>query len=163
MQSGEQGMESNLLERIRQEERDEVVQSLAVRDIGEEDIEAVLVLWDETGLSEGWHDQQGDIAFSMKSENSTILVAAVGGDVVGTLMVGHDGHWGWLYYLGVVDSWRALGLGQCLLEEGESWLRERGLRKVNLLVHDDSVSGLKDYYERMSYYRYPTMHMQKLL
>ena len=156
-------MDSNLLECVRREERVEVVQSLTIRDIEEEDVDAVLALWDETGLSKGWGDQRGDIDFSMKNKNSTILVAVASGDIVGTLMVGHDGHWGWIYYVGVTDNWRSLGLGQRLLEEGQNWLRERGLKKVNLHVREDSDRFLKEYYERLEFYQCPFIHMQKLL
>ena len=136
--------------------------SLNIRDIREADIEAVLALWAETGLSRGWHDPEGDIAFSMSSENSTILIAERNKQLLGTVMAGHDGHWGWVYYLGVTDSWRAGGLGKRLLEAAEGWLRERGLKKVNLLVLSENLQ-VKKFYERLGYSAFPAVSMQKVL
>lgn len=136
--------------------------SLIIRDICESDIETVVDLWAETGLSKGWHDPGGDIAFSMRSDNSTILVAEKGAALLGTLMVGHDGHWGWMYYFAVDDNWRALGIGKRLMKAGENWLKERGLKKVNLLVLKDNLV-VKDYYERIGFKEFPAVCMQKVL
>lgn len=135
---------------------------LIVRDIHESDIETVIALWAETGLSKGWHDPGGDIAFSMQSANSTILVAVKGESLLGTVMVGHDGHWGWIYYFGVGNDWRALGVGKRLVAAAESWLKVRGLKKVNLLVLKDNLE-VKDYYERIGFKEFPSVCMQKVL
>lgn len=136
--------------------------NLNIRDIRENDIEAVLALWAETGLSHGWHDPVGDIAFAMENNNSTILIAEKSGHLAGTVMVGHDGHWGWVYYVGVTNTWRASGLGKRLLQAAENWLRERGLKKVNLLVLNDNTKVM-GYYERLGYSRFPAVSMQKIL
>lgn len=142
--------------------QEEVMSSLTIRDLKAGDIDAVLRFWVKTGLTREGHYPEASIAFSSKSANSTILVAEKNDELVGTVMAGHDGHWGWIYYLGVACDWRALGLGKRLLTTAENWLRVRGVAKVNLLVMKDNLDALS-FYDRMGYSEFPAVSMQKKL
>ncbi|HLS45997.1 MAG TPA: GNAT family N-acetyltransferase [Ornithinicoccus sp.] len=52
----------------------------------------------------------------------------------GTVMVGHDGHRGWVYYLAVQPGRRGMGLGRELMLAAESWLDRGGIAKLQLMV-----------------------------
>lgn len=65
-------------------------------------------------------------------------------------MVGHDGHRGWVYYLAVEESQRATGLGRKLMTTPESWLRELGAVRVQLLVRSTNEAVL-GFYEHLGY------------
>ena len=69
---------------------------------------------------------------------------------MGTVMVGHDGHRGWVYYLAVDESQRGTGLGKRMMAAAENWLRINGAVKVQLMVRsgNDLVLG---FYEHLGY------------
>ncbi len=72
------------------------------------------------------------------------------GNLVGTAMIGHDGHRGWVYYLAVVADLRRTGLGRQLMHASERWLRERGIPKVQLMVRTTNTEVVA-FYEALGY------------
>ena len=72
-----------------------------IRPYREADHGALVALWQACGLTTAWNHPESDIALAGASPNAEILVAADGPKVVASVMVGHDGHRGWLYYLAV--------------------------------------------------------------
>jgi ribosomal protein S18 acetylase RimI-like enzyme len=66
------------------------------------------------------------------------------------VMVGHDGHRGWVYYLAVKRAHRRRGLGRRVMQEAESWLRERGAVKLQLMVRDANAGAL-GFYRQLGY------------
>ena len=68
---------------------------------GDADTDALVALWDAAGLLRPWNDPRADIALARRGPHSTILVARQDGAIAGSVMVGHDGHRGWIYYLAV--------------------------------------------------------------
>lgn len=65
-------------------------------------------------------------------------------------MVGHDGHRGAIYYLGVDPDARRLGIGRRLVEAAEAWVRARGVPKINLLVRKENA-GVLAFYEALGW------------
>ncbi len=61
----------------------------------------MIALWRDRGLMVPLNDPAQDIALCRESGHGEIFVAAQDGEVVASVMVGHDGHRGWLYYLAV--------------------------------------------------------------
>jgi ribosomal protein S18 acetylase RimI-like enzyme len=99
-------------------------------------------LWDEAGLIRPWNEPGGDFDRALRGPTSTVLGAFDAGDLAATVMVGHDGHRGWVYYLAVTRARRRRGLGRRMMEEAESWLRERGAVKLNLMVRNGNTEAL---------------------
>src|SRR5579862_8860983 len=62
------------------------------------------------------------------------FVAEIGGEVVGTVMAGYDGHRGWIYSLAVLPEYRSRGLGTRLMRYAEERLRLLGCLKINLQI-----------------------------
>jgi ribosomal protein S18 acetylase RimI-like enzyme len=62
------------------------------------------------------------------------LVGAVEGKVVASVMVGYEGHRGWINYLAVSPDFRKKGFGRRMMEEAERLLRAEGCPKINLQV-----------------------------
>jgi ribosomal protein S18 acetylase RimI-like enzyme len=74
------------------------------------------------------------------------VLAVVDDDrLLGTAMVGHDGHRGWLYYLAVVSAARRRGVGTALVRACEAWLVERDVPKLQLMVRRDNDAALAFY------------------
>lgn len=102
------------------------------------DTPAIVELWQRAELTRPWNDPHADIALARRGPHSTILVARSGAALVGTVMVGHDGHRGWIYYLAVDPACRRRGLGRALTTAAEDWLRARAVPKLMLLVRPEN-------------------------
>ncbi|MFA6113993.1 MAG: GNAT family acetyltransferase [Sphingomonas sp.] len=108
------------------------------------DAPAVIALWEACGLTRPWNDPLADFTRALAGPISTILIMGQG-PLAGSVMVGFDGHRGWVYYLAVAPDHRRHGLGRILMAEAEAWLRARGAPKIQLMVRDDNHAALGFY------------------
>ncbi len=107
-------------------------------------------LWRVSGLTRPWNDPDADLARALAGPASTVLAALDGNTLVGTAMVGHDGHRGWVYYLASHPEHRGQGIGRALMAACEAWLVERGLPKIQFMVRSDNTPVL-DFYAHLGY------------
>jgi ribosomal protein S18 acetylase RimI-like enzyme len=120
---------------------------------------AVTALWKECGLTVPYNDPAADFRFALSKFNSDILVTE---DLSGTVMVGHDGHRGWLYYLAVAPARRRQGVGRTLVDAAEQWLAARDVPKVQLMVRETNTAVVA-FYQRLGFDPMPRINMQKWL
>jgi ribosomal protein S18 acetylase RimI-like enzyme len=123
---------------------------------------AVVALWHQCGLVVAWNPPDADFDFAHGKVGSDILVARRAGSVVGSVRVGHDGHRGWIYYLAVQPERQQHGLGRLLVDSAEAWLRDRGVRKLQLMVRETNQQVI-GFYEAIGYERSPVTVMQRWL
>ena len=109
-------------------------------------------MWNEAGLVRPWNDPDADFERALRGASSTVLLAEVDGRPVGTVMVGDDGHRGWIYYLAVDPGQQGTGVGRRLMAAAEAWLREQGCPKLQLMVRG-SNEGAVAFYEGIGYDR----------
>jgi ribosomal protein S18 acetylase RimI-like enzyme len=128
-----------------------VTSALIVSSIEDSDIAEVARLWQRAGLVREWNDPSGDIALARKERNSTILLGRHEGALVASVLVGHDGHRGWVYYVSVDPDHRAKGYGRDIMTAAEHWLRARGIVKLQLMVRGDNAE-VHAFYESLGYY-----------
>ena len=107
-------------------------------------------LWHEVGLTRPWNDPAADLDRALGGPASTVLCALDGDLLIGTAMVGDDGHRGWIYYLAVRPGRQGSGVGRALIEASEGWLRGRGVPKVNLMVRSTNRVVL-GFYDSLGY------------
>jgi GNAT superfamily N-acetyltransferase len=88
-------------------------------------------------LTRPWNDPAADIALARKGVNAAVLTGRDGSDIVASVLVGHDGHRGWVYYVAVDPDHRHKGYGRVIMDAAEDWLRERGIEKLQLMVRPD--------------------------
>jgi ribosomal protein S18 acetylase RimI-like enzyme len=125
--------------------------ALTVTSIEDADIPEVVGLWKRAGLVREWNDPAGDIELARKERNATILLGRQGGALVASLLVGHDGHRGWVYYVSVDPDHRSKNYGRDIMTAAEDWLRARGIMKLQLMVRGDNA-GVHAFYESLGYY-----------
>ncbi|CAN5116359.1 GNAT family acetyltransferase [soil metagenome] len=106
------------------------------------DAEAVIALWTVCGLTRPWNDPGADFDLALKTTSATVLVAVAADGMAGAVMVGFDGHRGWVYYLAVDPAARRGGLGRALMQAAEVWLVEQGAPKLQLMVRADNAEAL---------------------
>ena len=136
--------------------------ALAISTSGDGDIDAVVSLWTRCDLTRPWNDARADIALARSSANAAILVARDGSAIVAAVMVGHDRHRGWFYYLAVDPDRRGHGFGRAITQAAEQWLAKRGIAKVMLMVRPDNAA-VQGFYSALGYFDQPRAVLAKWL
>ena len=81
------------------------------------------------------------------------MLACVDGErLIGTAMVGHDGHRGWVYYVAVQREEQGKGHGRRLMQACEAWLVARRVPKIQLMVREGN-DAVVAFYDRLGYDR----------
>jgi ribosomal protein S18 acetylase RimI-like enzyme len=125
--------------------------ALNIRAIEDGDITDVIALWQRCGLTRPWNDPAADIALARKETNATVLLGRHGGALVASVLVGHDGHRGWVYYVAVDPDRRHKGYGRVIMDVAEDWLRARGIDKMQLMVRPDNTQ-VQAFYQSLGYF-----------
>ncbi len=123
---------------------------LVIQAIADSDIADVVALWQRCGSTRAWNDPAADIALARKEANATVLLGRKDGALVASVLVGHDGHRGWVYYVTVDPDHRLEGYGRVIMSAAESWLRARGIEKLQLLVRGDNAK-VHAFYHSLGY------------
>jgi ribosomal protein S18 acetylase RimI-like enzyme len=105
----------------------------------------VIALWQACGLTRAWNDPVVDFDFALSGAASTILVHEISGEIVASVMVGHDGHRGALYYLAVAPEHQKTGLGRAAVDAAETYLKKFGVWKINLMIREGNEAALGFY------------------
>jgi ribosomal protein S18 acetylase RimI-like enzyme len=128
-----------------------------------QDEQKVVELWSACGLVTSYNDPRQDFRFALNKPNSDILVGlAADGTISGSAMVGHDGHRGWIYYVAADPKQRRKGIGRCIVDAAEEWLKQRGVVKVMLLVRETNTD-IVSFYQKLGFETTPRTVMQKWL
>ena len=135
---------------------------LTIGPMADGDLAAVIALWQRCDLTRPWNDPAADIALARRGPSSDVLVARRGGAVIASVLVGHDGHRGWFYYVAVDPDARNEGIGRAIMAAAESWLTERGIAKAQLMVRPDN-NAVRAFYEALGYGEQPRVLFAKWL
>jgi ribosomal protein S18 acetylase RimI-like enzyme len=73
------------------------------------------------------------------------FLAVVGEEIIGTCLCFQYGQLGWVRQLAVVEKWRRKGLGAALLCHAFQVFKERGYKKVGLVVDSDNPNAYRFY------------------
>lgn len=125
---------------------------MKIRDLGLEDYDGLIALWEEAGLSYRLHGRDGceRIAREIEGACSVFLAAEEGGRLIGAALGTHDGRKGWVNRLAVLPEHRGRGIGSALVAEVERRLLEKGIEIVTCLIEDWNESSMA-FFERIGY------------
>lgn len=112
--------------------------------------DAVVDLWRKCNLIVPQNDPVEDIQKKLDFQPELFLVAVLDDNVIGSVMVGYEGHRGWLNYLAVLPDHQKRGYGRKLVERALDELRKLGCLKVNLQVRRNNVSVI-DFYKHLGF------------
>lgn len=136
---------------------------LTIRSAAPEDEPGVVALWRACDLVASYNDPGADFRFATAGACSDVLVGVDDAcRICASVMVGHDGHRGWLYYVASAPDIRGAGAGRQMVAAAEAWLRDRGVVKAQLLVRERNTR-LVSFYERLGYEVAPRVIMGKWL
>ena len=126
------------------------------------DAGAVIALWEACGLTRPWNDPALDFHRALEGDTSAILLLRDGDALAASVMVGSDGHRGWVYYLAVAPDRRRAGLGRTLMGAAEAWLRAKGAPKLQLMVRGSNEEALR-FYEALGLERQDVVTLGRFL
>jgi ribosomal protein S18 acetylase RimI-like enzyme len=114
------------------------------------DREPLVELWSRCGLTRPWNDPYRDIDRKLAADPANLLVLEQDGRLIGSVMVGYDGHRGWVNYLAVDPGHQHQGLGRALMADAERRLRAAGCPKLNLQVRPSNQAAV-EFYRRIGF------------
>jgi ribosomal protein S18 acetylase RimI-like enzyme len=106
--------------------------------------------WNRCGLTRTWNDPKKDIARKLSVQPEWFLVGVLDDQVIATVMVGYDGHRGWINYLAVDPDHQRAGFGRAMMAESERMLHDHGCPKINLQIRNDNLKAIA-FYERIGF------------
>ncbi|MEO7413338.1 MAG: GNAT family acetyltransferase [Opitutaceae bacterium] len=127
-----------------------LIPAIAIRAYHPSDEAHVISLWRDCGLVKPQNDPRRDIARKLRVNPEWFLVGDLSGRIVATIMVGYEGHRGWINYLAVEPALQKSGVGRTLMAEAERVLCTAGCPKINLQVRS-SNAGVIAFYHRLGF------------
>ncbi|MBN2466295.1 GNAT family acetyltransferase [candidate division WOR-3 bacterium] len=125
-----------------------------------EDTDQVLEVWSLAGITTPQRNPRADLQKKLRHSPESFFVGSLDGKVVATVMVGYDGHRGWIYALAVKPDLQRKGIGRQMMEQAESWLRQQGCLRVKLQV-DEPRGDVVGFYKKLGYEVQPLVSMAK--
>ena len=98
-----------------------------------------------------------EIALQLRMKHMHVLVATIGGDVVGTVAAAGQGDDGHLRGMAVLPECRGLGVAARLLGEIEEWVRAQGCKRITLDTTLPLQAAIR-FYEKNGYSRSGTVY-----
>lgn len=105
----------------------------------------LIALWKRCNLTRPWNSPEMDIARKLQAQPTWLLVGVHDNLLIASVMVGYDGHRGWINYLGVDPAFQKQGYGRQIMQEAESRLQTMGCPKINLQVRADNTEAIEFY------------------
>jgi len=135
---------------------------IVIRKFRLSDYDALLNLWDETGLHyrPKGRDSRERIEKEIKKRHNIFLVAEVDGKIVGTILGTHDGRKGWLNRVAVAKKFRRQGIARRLVTEVEHRLDKLGLDVIACLIERDNEISMK-FFNRLGYEKSDVLYFSK--
>ncbi len=115
-----------------------------IREMTLADYPEVYRLWTQTeGMSLTDDDSRDGIALYLDRNRGLCFVAFVDGQLIGTVLCGHDGRRGIMRHLAVQTEFRQRGIALRLVQSSLAGLSEQGIKKCNIFVMDYNVAGMQ--------------------
>jgi ribosomal protein S18 acetylase RimI-like enzyme len=116
------------------------------------DYDEVYRLWEQTeGLNLEEDDSREAIDIYLRRNRGLCFVAYAEGQIVGTVLCGHEGRRGILRHLAVKQEYRDKGIARALINRCLSALAKDGIKKCNTFVLDKNVEG-RLFWEHMGWH-----------
>ena len=134
----------------------------SIRQFVTSDQNDMVELWSVCGLLRPWNNPLEDIRLCVTTPSSELVVAEFEDQLIGSAMLGHDRHRGWVYYLAVHPNWQRNGIGRSLMSYAEQWMGQRRLPKIQAMIRADNLP-VRGFYRRLGYQDNDVQVVEKFL
>lgn len=97
---------------------------LIIRKYEEKDEEQVVNLWEQCNLIVPQNDPHEDIRKKIEFQPNLFFVGTVNDEVIVSIMVGYEGHRGWINYMAVLPEYQNKGCGHQIVNKGIAELKK---------------------------------------
>lgn len=115
-----------------------------------QDRQPLIDLWQEVFPDPASHNQPSKVIDGKLNQDDLIFVAEHTNQVVGSCIVGYDGHRGWLYAVAVAPEYRRQKIGARLVSYSMDELKNLGCTKVNLQIRSTNTQ-VANFYKSMGF------------
>ena len=113
-----------------------------IRPMRAEDFPRMAALWKASaGVRESLGDTPEGIAMYLARNPDMSLVAEADGEIVATVLCGHDGRRGFIHHMAVAATHRRSGIGRRMVERCLQTLVRAGIPKCHLFVAPENETG----------------------
>jgi len=123
---------------------------MEIRQYQSDDLAATVELWRRSELLTPSNDPRRDIERKLADSPWGLLLMVDDSVVIGSIMIGYDGHRGWVNYLACDPEHRRKGVASALMAKAHEVLLERGCPKINLQVRAGNQPASR-FYESIGY------------
>jgi ribosomal protein S18 acetylase RimI-like enzyme len=136
-----------------------VEKNFKIRPYKEEDRVHVKILWEKCNLLFPGNDPDTDIDLKMSFQPNLFFIGEISSKIIASMMVGYDGHRGWINYLGVHPSFQKSGYGTAMVRKAIEILRELNCPKINIQVRKTNL-GVINFYKNLGFKEHEVISMQ---
>ncbi|MCK4396068.1 GNAT family acetyltransferase [candidate division WOR-3 bacterium] len=123
---------------------------MIIRKYEEKDEEQVVNLWNQCNLIVPQNNPHEDIKKKIEFQPNLFFVGTVNDEVIASIMVGYEGHRGWINYMAVLPEYQNKGYGRQLVDKAIAELKKLGCLKVNLQVRENNKDVI-EFYENLGF------------
>ncbi|HUE73958.1 MAG TPA: GNAT family N-acetyltransferase [Pirellulaceae bacterium] len=111
-----------------------------LEELTQDDYEAAMRLWNASpGVNA--NETAEEFARILARNPGMSFCVRAGGQLIGAVFCGHDGHRGFLYHLAVEPAYRQQGIARLLVDRCLARLAEEGIRRVSIHLFTDNDGG----------------------
>ncbi len=129
--------------------------NLKIRDFKIEEYDILIELWKKAELPYRplGRDSKENISKQIEQPNISLLFVENQEQIIGSIIISHDGRKGWINRIAILPEYRNLGIACLLIDEAEKRLKKIGIDIVACLIEDWNIQSLK-LFDKLGYIRH---------
>ncbi len=121
------------------------MKSYKIREMKIGDYAQVRALWKKTeGMGWSISDSKSHInKYLIRNKGMCYVALDKTGNIIGTILSGHDGKRGYIYHLAVDKKRKLEGIGEALVKKSLAAIKKTGIPKCTLFIYNNNTEGMK--------------------
>jgi ribosomal protein S18 acetylase RimI-like enzyme len=123
---------------------------LIIRTYENKDKNEVIKLWQDCNLIFSKNDPEIEITSKINFQPDLFFVGLLNKKLIASIMVGYEGHRGWINYLAVNPKYQRRGFGRKLMDYATRILSDLHCQKINVQVRESNIDTI-EFYKKLGY------------